>query len=60
MSGEMLSYELNGRMLAQPVRVGKDGQRQTPTYSSLQDANHDVGDFFFVPAAGPAKVASLY
>jgi chromosome segregation ATPase len=60
MSGEMLSYELSGRMLAQPVRVGKDGHPQTPTYSTLQDANHDVGDFFFVPTAAPAKVAAAY
>lgn len=59
MSGEMLSHELSGRMLAQPVQVGKDGQRQRPTYSTLQDANHDIGDFFFVPVAEPVKVASL-
>ena len=51
MSGEMLSHELSGRMSTQPVKVGESGQRQTPTYSTLQDANHDVGDFFFVPAA---------
>lgn len=59
MSGEMLSHELSGRMLAQPVQVGKNGQRQRPTYSTLQDANHDIGDFFFVPVAEPAKVAAL-
>lgn len=59
MSGEMLSHELSGRMLAQPIQVGKNGQRQRPTYSTLQDANHDIGDFFFVPVAEPAKVAAL-
>lgn len=59
MSGEMLSHELSDRMLAQPVQVGKNGQRQRPTYSTLQDANHDVGDFFFVPVAEPVKVAAL-
>jgi hypothetical protein len=59
MSGEMLSHELSGRMQAQPVKVGESGQRQTPTYSTLQDANHDVGDFFFVPAAEAVKVAAL-
>lgn len=59
MSGEMLSHELSGRMLAQPVQVGQNGQRQRPTYSTLQDANHDIGDFFFVPVADPVKVASL-
>lgn len=59
MSGEMLSHELSGRMLAQPIPVGKNGQRQRPTYSTLQDANHDIGDFFFVPVAEPTKVAAL-
>jgi uncharacterized caspase-like protein len=59
MSGEMLSHELSGRMLAQPVQVGKNGQRQRPTYSTLQDANHDIGDFFFVPVAESVQVASL-
>jgi len=60
MSGEMLSYALSERMLREPVRVGKNGQEQRPTYSTLQDANHDVGDFFFVPTAEPAKVAGVY
>lgn len=59
MSGEMLSHELSGRMLAQPVQVGKNGQRQRPTYSTLSDANHDIGDFFFVPVAEPVKLAAL-
>ena len=60
MSGEMLSYALSERMLREPVKVGKNGQEQRPTYSTLQDANHDVGDFFFVPTAEPAKVAGVY
>ncbi|MET0499206.1 MAG: caspase family protein [Steroidobacteraceae bacterium] len=60
MSGEMLSYALSERMLREPVPVGKNGQEQRPTYSTLQDANHDVGDFFFVPTAEPAKVAGVY
>ncbi|MDY6946545.1 MAG: caspase family protein [Pseudomonadota bacterium] len=59
MSGEMLSHELAGRMLAQPIQVGQNGQRQRPTYSTLQDANHDIGDFFFVPVVEPVKVAAL-
>jgi hypothetical protein len=59
MSGEMLSHELRERMLAQPVKVTERGQRQTPTYSTLQDANHDVGDFFFVPTQSEVRVASL-
>jgi len=58
MSGEMLSYALSERMQREPVKVGKNGQEQRPTYSALQDANHDVGDFFFVPVAEPAKVAA--
>jgi uncharacterized caspase-like protein len=59
MSGEMLSHELAVRMQTEPVNVGDNGQRQTPTYSALQDANHDVGDFFFVPAMPSTRVASL-
>jgi uncharacterized caspase-like protein len=58
MSGEMLSYALSERMQREPVKVGKNGQEQRPTYSALQDANHDVGDFFFVPVAEPARVAA--
>jgi hypothetical protein len=56
MSGEMLSYELSGRMQVEAARMGL---KQTPTYTSLQDSNHDYGDFFFLPAAAPARVASL-
>jgi hypothetical protein len=56
MSGEMLSHALGERMLTEPVEVGK-GRQQRPTYSTLHDANHDVGDFFFVPVAEPARVA---
>lgn len=59
MSGEMLSHELSGRMLTQPIQVGRNGQRQTPTYSALHDANHDMGDFFFVPAAEAAQMTAL-
>lgn len=59
MSGEMLSHALSERMQTEPVKVGKNGQPQRPTYSTLQDANHDVGDFFFVPTAEPDRVAGL-
>lgn len=59
MSGEMLSYELAVRMRDEPVAVDERGEMQTPTYSVLQDANHDVGDFFFVPIGPSARVASL-
>lgn len=56
MSGEMLSYELGSRMEPEAARMGL---KQTPTYTSLQDSNHDYGDFFFLPSATPARVASL-
>jgi hypothetical protein len=56
MSGEMLSYELGSRMLPEANRMGL---KQTPTYTSLQDSNHDYGDFFFLPTATPTRVASL-
>jgi hypothetical protein len=56
LSGEMLSYELGSRIQPEATRMGL---KQTPTYTSLQDANHDYGDFFFLPSAKPARVASL-
>ena len=57
MSGEMLSYELSSRMVPEATRMGL---KQTPTYTSLQDSNHEYGDFFFLPtAAPPVRVASL-
>lgn len=48
MSGEMLSHELSVRMHDEAQRLKVS---QTPTYSSLNDANHDYGDFFFLPTA---------
>ncbi len=60
MSGEMLSHELSGRMLAQPVQVGQNGQRQRPTYSTLQDANHDTAISFRAGGrAGEGRRAEL-
>jgi hypothetical protein len=56
MSGEVLSYELSARMQPEAMRLGL---KQTPTYTSLQDSNHEFGDFFFLPSATPARVASL-
>ena len=57
MSGEMLSYELSSRMQPEATRMGL---KQTPTYTSLQDANHEYGDFFFVPSPkAPVRVAAL-
>lgn len=54
MSGEMLSYELSGRIVPEARKMGVDEQ---PTYSTLGDANHDFGEFFFVPV--PTKLAAL-
>jgi Caspase domain/Sel1 repeat len=56
MSGEMLSYELGSRMQPEAARMGLT---QIPTYTSLQDSNHDYGDFFFLPAANQERVAAL-
>jgi len=56
MSGEVLAYELSTRMQPEAMRLGL---KQTPTYTSLQDSNHEFGDFFFLPSATPARVASL-
>jgi hypothetical protein len=55
-SGQMLSYELNSRIAAAAARMGLN---QAPTYTNLQDANHQFGDFFFVPAAPAMRVAAL-
>lgn len=54
MSGEMLSYELSGRIVPEAKKIGVEEQ---PTYSTLGDANHDFGEFFFVPV--PTKLAAL-
>jgi hypothetical protein len=54
MSGEMLSYELSGRIVPEAHKIGVEEQ---PTYATLADANHDFGEFFFVPS--PPKLAAL-
>jgi hypothetical protein len=43
-------------MAAESARTGL---KQTPTYSNLEDQQHMFGDFFFVPVASSAQVASL-
>jgi hypothetical protein len=55
MSGEQLAYELGVRMQREADSMGL---QQAPTYSSLLDAGHAYGDFFFLPPA-PARVAAL-
>lgn len=58
MSGEMLSHELSERLQAAALTAQVE-LRQKPTYSTLKDANHDVGDFFFMPTAEQVRVAGL-
>jgi hypothetical protein len=58
MSGEMLSHELSERLQAAALTAQVE-LRQKPTYSTLKDANHDVGDFFFLPTPEPVRVAGL-
>ena len=55
MSGEMLSHELSVRMHDEAQRLKV---QQTPTYSTLNDAGHNFGDFFFLPTA-TTTVAAL-
>jgi hypothetical protein len=55
LSGEELAHELSARMAQAAARIGV---KQTPTYSNLQDQQHMYGDFFFVPVASTAQVAS--
>jgi hypothetical protein len=56
MSGEMLAHELYARMkpLTAKLRITQD-----PTYTSLTDANHGFGDFYFTPKARPVLLAAL-
>jgi len=56
LSGEQLAYEISSRMAETSARMGL---KQTPTYSNLQDPQHNFGDFFFVPIASAARVASI-
>jgi len=58
MSGEMLSYKLT-ESLQQAAQAEKIELRQKPTYAALKDANHQVGDFFFMPTPEPVQVAGL-
>jgi hypothetical protein len=56
MSGETLAGEIANRMEPEASRMGI---KQTPTYTTLQDANHDFGEFFFLPPAHPTAVVAL-
>ncbi len=58
MSGEMVSHELSERLQAAALTAQVE-LRQRPTYSTLKDANHEVGDFFFMPTQDPVRVAGL-
>jgi hypothetical protein len=55
LSGEMLAHELSGRLAESAARAGL---KQTPTYSNLQDQQHQYGDFFFVPVTSAEQVAA--
>jgi uncharacterized caspase-like protein len=55
LSGEMLSYELGSRVREKV----ENPERVTPSYTSLQDAGHRGGDFFFVPVQRPLMVAQV-
>jgi uncharacterized protein involved in exopolysaccharide biosynthesis len=55
LSGEMLSYELGSRVRSK----AENPDRVTPSYTSLQDAGHRGGDFFFVPLPQPMLAAQL-
>ncbi len=46
MSGEMLAHELFERMQPEAAKLRV---KEIPTYSNLSDANHDFGDFYFLP-----------
>jgi hypothetical protein len=56
MSGETLAGEIANRMEPEASRMGI---KQNPSYTTLQDANHDFGEFFFLPPAHPAQVVAL-
>ena len=56
MSGETLAGEIANRMQPEASRIGI---KQNPSYSTLQDAGHDFGEFFFLPPAHPAAVVAL-
>ena len=55
LSGEMLSYELGARVREK----AENPDRVTPSYTSLQDAGHRGGDFFFVPVPQALMVAQM-
>jgi hypothetical protein len=46
LSGEQLAYEITARIRKEAASLGV---KQAPSYATLMDANHDFGEFFFVP-----------
>lgn len=56
MSGETLAGEIANRMEPEAARMGI---KQNPSYTTLQDANSNFGEFFFLPPAHPAQVVAL-
>jgi uncharacterized caspase-like protein len=55
LSGEKLALEVSSRISAAARR---NGLKETPTYSNLQDPQDKGGDFFFVPVTRPVQLAS--
>lgn len=56
MSGETLAGEIANRMEPEALRMGI---KENPSYTTLQDANHDFGEFFFLPPAHAGQVVAL-
>jgi uncharacterized coiled-coil protein SlyX len=56
MSGETLAGEIANRMEPEAARMGI---KQNPSYTTLQDANSNFGEFFFLPPVHPAQVVAL-
>jgi TPR repeat protein len=55
LSGEKLALEVSSRISA---AASRNGLKETPTYSNLQDPQDKGGDFFFVPVARPVQLAA--
>jgi hypothetical protein len=55
LSGEKLALEVSSRISA---AASRNGLKETPTYSNLQDPQDKGGDFFFVPVMRPVQLAA--
>jgi chromosome segregation ATPase len=57
MSGEMLAHELDQRMRPEAAKLHV---KEEPTYATMSDANHDFGDFYFLPKPVLVAAADSY